>query len=228
MGAKTKANEQQDEAGGSLLRTCVVSRTQRPPAELIRFVLGPDDTITPDLARRLPGRGVWVDATHRAVAVAIRQKAFARSLKQAVAVPDDLPALIERLMVARLREAVSLANKAGLLVAGFTKVSELIDSGQAVILIHAADAAKDGTAKLDRKFKALLASEAPVPAAVCELTGLELDLAFGRANVVHAAASQGGASQRILEETVRLRRYRSDEQPSTSPQAVDEADIGRA
>jgi predicted RNA-binding protein YlxR (DUF448 family) len=227
MGARAKASEQ-DDAGDSPLRTCVVSREQKPPGDLIRFVLGPEGIIAPDLARRLPGRGVWVDATRRSVEAAIRQKAFARSLKQAVAVPDDLPALIERLMAARLREAVSLANKAGLLVAGFGKVGDLIDSGRAAVLIHAADAATDGAAKLDRKFKGLLGPDAAAAATVRELTGPDLDLAIGRSNVVHAAASQGGASQRILDEAKRLGRFRSSEQAATSPQAMDGADTGRA
>ncbi len=190
MGAKATAIDQ-DEAGDSPLRLCAVSRTQKSPDDLIRFVLGPEDTIAPDLARRLPGRGVWVDATRSAVAVAARQKVFARSLKKAVSLPDDLPGLVERLMVKRLREAVSIANKAGLLVAGFAKVDELIDSGQAAVLIHAADGAQDGTAKLDRKFKALVGPEAAEAATLNELTGPELDLAIGRSNVVHAAACRG-------------------------------------
>lgn len=215
MGAKATAIDQ-DEAGDSPLRLCAVSRTQKSPDDLIRFVLGPEDTIAPDLARRLPGRGVWVDATRSAVAVAARQNVFARSLKKAVSLPDDLPGLVEKLMVKRLREAVSIANKAGLLVAGFAKVHELIDSGRVAILIHAADAAQDGTAKLDRKFKALVGPEAADAATLNVLTGPELDLAIGRANVVHAAACQGGASQRILQEAKRLRRYRSDGQASSA------------
>ncbi len=171
-------------------------------------MLGPDGAIAPDLACRLPGRGVWVSATREAVRAAVRQKIFARSLKQPVTVPDDLPDLIERLMARRLGEAISIANKAGLLVAGFTKVEELIGRGRAVLLIHAADAAGDGVAKLYRKFKALVGSERAAAAIVSELTGLELDLAIGRSNVIHAAASEGGASQRILQQARRLRRYR--------------------
>jgi predicted RNA-binding protein YlxR (DUF448 family) len=213
MGAKRTAIEQ-DEAGGSPLRLCAVSRTQKSPDELVRFVLGPDDSIVPDLARRLPGRGVWVEATSRAVAAAARQNVFARSLKQAVSVPDDLPGLVEMLMVKRLREAVSIANKAGLLVAGFAQVHDLIDSGRAAVLIHAAEAAADGAGKLDRKFKALLGADAADAATLCELSGPDLDLAMGRTNVVHAAACQGGASQRILQEAKRVRRYRSDRQGS--------------
>ena len=215
MGAKATASDRDEGAEGPL-RLCAVSRVHKPPDELIRFVLGPDGVIAPDLARRLPGRGVWVDATRKSVVAALRRQVFARSLKQAVAAPDDLAALIERLMAKRLSEAVSIANKAGLLVAGFGKVDELISRGQAAVLIHAADGAKDGAAKLDRKFKALLGPERAAEATVGELTGPELDLAIGRSNVVHAAASEGGASQRILQEATRLRRYRSDSGASST------------
>lgn len=212
MGAR--ASKSQCEAGEGSLRTCIVSRAQRAPSDLIRFVLGPENVIVPDLARRLPGRGVWVDATRDSVAAAVRHKAFARSLKQFVTTPEDLPGLVERLMLKRLSEAVSIANKAGLLVTGFAKVDELIASGRSVALIHAADSAPDGAAKLDRKFKALAGPVLALSATVRELTGLELDLAIGRSNVVHAAASVGGASQRILQEAKRLKRYRSNGQPT--------------
>jgi uncharacterized protein len=216
MGAKATTAIDQDEAGDSPLRLCAVSRTHKPIDDLIRFVLGPEDTIAPDLARRLPGRGVWVDATRSAVVAATRQNVFARSLKKAVSLPEDLPGLVEKLMVKRLREAISIANKAGLVVAGFAKIYDLIDSGRATLLIHAADAAAGGAAKLDRKFKALIGPEAASAATVNELAGAELDLAIGRSNVVHAAACQGGASQRILQEAKRLRRYRSDGQATSA------------
>ena len=213
MGARATVSDRDDGADGPL-RLCAVSRAHKPPDELIRFVLGPDGIVAPDLARRLPGRGVWVDATRKSVAAAVHRQVFARSLKQAVSLPDDLPALIERLMVKRLGEAISIANKAGLLTAGFGKVDELIARGQVAVLIHAADGSKDGSAKLDRKFKALLGPERAAEATVNELTGPELDLAIGRSNVVHAAASEGGASQRILHEAMRVRRYRSSSEAS--------------
>jgi predicted RNA-binding protein YlxR (DUF448 family) len=210
-GARTTAGERQSEAGSDSLRLCAVSRVQRPPEELIRFVLAPDGSIVPDLARRLPGRGVWVAATRETVAAAVRQKAFAKSLKQQVAMPDDLPGLVERLLVKRVGEALSLTNKAGLLVAGFAKIEGLLQQGRAVILIHASDAAADGVEKLNRKFKALVGSEGCENSILAELTSAELSLAIGRPNVVHAAASDGGASQRMLQEAVRLRRYRAGE-----------------
>jgi predicted RNA-binding protein YlxR (DUF448 family) len=207
-GAKTIAGRDEDEAEGGPLRQCAVSRAHKAPEDLLRFVAGPDGGIVPDLARRLPGRGVWVDATRTSVAAAVRQKAFARSLKRAVTVPDDLPGLVDRLLARRLAEAISIANKAGLLVAGFTKVEQLIEEGRAAVLIHAADAAADGVAKLDRKFKALSEAGEADGKILAELASAELSLATGRTNVIHAAAAEGGASQRIVQEAVRLRRYR--------------------
>ena len=208
MGARSPVEDRDGEADVGPLRRCAVSRAQKAPEELIRFVAGPDRAIVPDLARRLPGRGVWVDATRGAVAEAVCRKVFARNLKQDVSVPADLPALVERQMHKRLAEAVSLANKAGLLVAGFAKVEELIEAGRAVALIHASEAAADGMAKLDRKFKALGPHNGASAAVVRELTGAELSLAMGRPNVIHAAAAEGGASLRLIEEARRLRRYR--------------------
>jgi hypothetical protein len=212
MGARGRLEDRDHGADGPL-RRCAVSRAQKPAEELIRFVAGPDRTIVPDLARRLPGRGVWVDATRAAVAEAVRRKAFARSLQRNVEAPPDLPGVVERLMQQRLAEAVSLANKAGLAVAGFAKVWELIEAGKAVVLIHATEAAAAGVEKLDRKFKALTDKGAGKAEIVRELSGAELSLAMGRPNVIHAAAAEGGASRRLIDEARRLGRYRRDGAP---------------
>jgi predicted RNA-binding protein YlxR (DUF448 family) len=217
MGARTTVGDRDDEAEDGPLRLCALSRARRPPEELIRFVVDPEGAIVPDLARRLPGRGVWVDATRKSVAAAVRQKVFSRSLKRQVAVPADLPDLVERLMARRLAEALSIANKAGLVVAGFAKVEELIARGRAVALVHAAEAAADGTAKLDRQFRApfkgLHGADGAGTAIVGELTGAQMSLAMGRPNVIHAAAAGGGATHRLIEEARRLRRYRLDQDP---------------
>jgi len=213
MGARAEDLDCEGEADVGPLRQCAVSRAQKLPEELIRFVAGPDGTVTPDLARRLPGRGVWVDATRETVAAAVRQKAFAKSLKRQVSVPADLADRIERLMAKRLTEALSIANKAGLVVAGFAKVEEQITREKASVLIHAAEAAADGVAKLDRKFKALAGEKGNPASIVRELTGAEMSLAMGRPNVIHAAAAEGGATHRLIEEARRIRRYRLGQEP---------------
>lgn len=213
MGARTKDCGREDGAGAGSLRQCAVTRAHKPPEDLIRFVAGPDGIVTPDLARRLPGRGVWVDATCKAVALAVRQKAFAKALKQQVSAPEELAALVEMLMVKRLLEAFSLANKAGLVVTGFVKVEEQIARGQVATLLHALDAAADGVDKLDRKFNALANRRNLPVATIRELTGAEMSLAIGRPNVIHAAAAEGGATQRLIEEARRIGRYRLGQEP---------------
>jgi len=196
------------------LRTCIVTRAERLPSELIRFVPSPGGTITPDLARKLPGRGVWVTANADCVAAAVTKKAFAKSLKRHVNVPSDLASQVERLMVGRVVEALSLANKAGLLVTGFSKLDAELGKGTVAVLIHAAEAAVDGCGKLDRKWKAVAADLGREPRIVKELTIAQLDLATGRENVVHAGLSAGGATTRFSIEAGRLNRYRS---PNSAP-----------
>jgi predicted RNA-binding protein YlxR (DUF448 family) len=214
MGAGAKQTDCQGQANSGPLRQCAVTRARKPPEELIRFVASPEGAVVPDLARHLPGRGVWVDATHAAVAAAVRQKTFARSLQRPVAVPADLPTRVERLMARRLSEALSLANKAGLIVAGFAKIEALMARKRAVVLIHAGDAAADGVEKLDRKFNALTKGNAPQMTSIRDLSAAEMSLAMGRPNVIHAAAAEGGATRRLIEEARRLRRYRLGQEAS--------------
>lgn len=190
------------------LRLCAASRVQREPDELIRFVAGPDG-IVPDLARRLPGRGVWVTADRDHVARAVKTKAFARSLKAPVPVADDLAEQVGRLLERRLGEALSLANKAGSVVTGFEKVDRRLASGEVVALVHGCDAADGGRDRLDRKFVAIAGSERAGGRIVTLLTIDQISLAIGRPNVVHAALIKGGATERFLVEAGRLQRYRS-------------------
>jgi len=225
-----RAQDDDPEApGGTPERTCAVTRAKLAPQDLIRFVCAPDGTVTPDLANRLPGRGVWVTLDRATVEEAARRNAFARSLKRDVTVPDDLAGLVERLLRTRCTQALALANKSGLVVAGFAKVEAQIATGAVAALLHASDASQDGAAKLDGKLRARAhmeaLAEAPdaldeaasptsaraVPQAkiVTDLTIDELSLALGRENVVHAAVIHGGAARYFLTEIQRLKRYRS-------------------
>jgi predicted RNA-binding protein YlxR (DUF448 family) len=209
MGARKDIGAETERGTRTPVRTCVVTRISHPPDKLIRFVLGPDGLVVPDLANRLPGRGVWVFCERDTVAAAVRSKAFSRSLRRQAAAPADLPELVERLMVRRALDALSLANKAGFVTAGFTRVEAAIVTGEAALLVHAAEAADDGVEKLDRKFQAV-ARESGRPAPIIrEFTVEQLSLAMGRANVVHAALSIGGATANFLKEATRLARYRS-------------------
>lgn len=207
--AITSAEGDGDVAGPE--RTCIVTRAVREPDELIRFVRDPDGKIVPDLARRLPGRGVWVTCSRAVLETALKTGAFARALRRQVSTPTDLPDVVERLLLRRALDALSLANKAGLAVAGFAKVEAVVVSGACAALVHASDAADDGAQKLDRRLRAVWRSAGRdgEPVIITSLGSAELSLAMGRSNVVHAALTNGGAASNFLRDAERLERYRA-------------------
>ena len=207
MGAGLIEDAEDGEARG-LLRRCAVTRRELPPEALIRFVADPSGAIVPDLSRRLPGRGVWVTCERQVVEAAVKSGAFARSLKRQVTVPQDLSERIDALFLGRLLNALSLANKAGLVSTGTEKVEKLLDGGRAVALVHGADGTAEGRRKLDRKFRAIQGDKSRPAPIVDWLTIEQLSLAIGRSNVVHAGLIQGGATTRFLSEAERLERYR--------------------
>jgi predicted RNA-binding protein YlxR (DUF448 family) len=227
MGGATGGRSKRVSAGDGPVRTCIVTRTAHSADELLRFVAAPDGTVVPDLRGRLPGRGAWLVCSKAAVAAAVRRKAFGRALEQAVTAPPDLADHVERLLVKRAIEALSLANKAGLVVTGFTKVDVAIGSGAVAALLHGSDAAEDGRLKLERRLKAASRASGN-PISVCnQLTVEQLSLALGRANVVHACLSTGGATAMFLAEVERLGRYRAAADPSNAGFAPAEAPLQR-
>jgi hypothetical protein len=211
-----KSDGSSDAVGSEPERTCAVTRAKLAPADLIRFVCDPEGVIAADVACRLPGRGVWVTLSRKLVEEAARRNAFARSLKRPVKVPEGLAGLVETLLVRRAAEALSLANKAGLVIAGFAKVDAAVGAGEVAVLVHASDAADDGRKRLDRKLRAVATAAgetgpaAAAPEIAADLTTAELSLALGRQNVVHAALRAGGATRHFLRQAWRLRRYRAD------------------
>lgn len=190
-------------------RLCAVTRRTLDPENLIRFALSPDGIIVPDLDRRLPGRGVWVGCDRRLVEKAVATHAFAKSLKVKAEAPADLAERVDDLIVKRVTGTLSLANKAGLVIAGFEKIFAALEKGPVRAVLHGSDAALDGRTKIDRKYKAIQASRGAPAAIVDVLTIAQMSLAIGRGSVVHAALTPGGLSDRFLEEAERLLRYRS-------------------
>jgi predicted RNA-binding protein YlxR (DUF448 family) len=203
--AAEQRHEDQDGAQESV-RACALTRRRRPRDELIRFVLGPDATVVPDLKEKLPGRGMWLTAARDIVAEAAKRNLFARALKTEAKVPEGLAAQVEKLLADAALSALSLANKAGEAVYGNAKVEEAIAKGPVLALIHALEAAEDGCRKLDAKARALREGSQIPP--VRAFSADELGLASGRTNVIHAALIQGGAARNVLAAASRLERYR--------------------
>lgn len=191
-------------------RMCAVTRQVRPIGELIRFVVAPSGEVVADLKRKLPGRGLWISASHAAVAEAVRRHQFSRGFKREVRASASLADETGQALVRSAIEALAMVAKAGQVVAGFAKVEEALLRRRAVALLHAADGAADGIRKLDAIVKKMAEDsdeirEIPV---IMELTSEELDLALARANVIHAALLAGSASRTFLSRIQTLVRYR--------------------
>src|ERR1700730_9008266 len=108
------------------VRMCAVSREQRPIDELIRFVVSPTGEVVPDIKRRLPGRGLWLTASHQTVAEAVRRHQFSKGFKRDVRVAPTLASDTENLLIRSVIDALAIAAKAGQVVAGFGKVEDAL------------------------------------------------------------------------------------------------------
>ena len=189
-------------------RRCIATGEVQPKRGLIRFAVGPDGQIVPDILEKLPGRGIWVAAERSALLTAVQKRLFARGAKQAVTVPDTLVDDVEQLLARRLIDGISMARKAGIAVAGFEKVKDWLGRDEVRILFQASDGSERGKSKLHPPggrgsfFEVLSASE--------------LGLSFGRERVIHAALGFGGLTERIREDAIRLSGVRElDSGPAT-------------
>jgi predicted RNA-binding protein YlxR (DUF448 family) len=200
------AKQEQYREAADTVRRCALTRAPRPKDELIRFVLGLDGVVVPDIKEKLPGRGVWLIAAHDTVADALKRNVFARAFKEDAKAPEGLSAQVDSLLADAAISALSLANKAGEAVFGNAKVEEAIAGGRVLALVHAREAAEDGCRKLDGKVRGKTGGKA-LPA-VRAFSADELGLASGRTNVIHAALIQGGAAVKVLAAASRLERYR--------------------
>ncbi len=189
-------------------RTCIVTRRALPAEALIRFVVAPDGAVVPDLRHRLPGRGAWVTASAEVVRLAERKHLFARAFGAPVKVEPGLAERVDGLLAAAAVASLSLARKAGTLVSGFAKVEAALAGKPVVGLIHAREAAHDGVSRLAAASRRRYGERQP-PVVTC-FDGAQLDLAFGRANVIHAALLAGPASDNVLARVRDLVRYRTD------------------
>jgi len=180
-------------------RRCVVTGEVQPKAGLVRFVLSPEGVVFPDLASKLPGRGIWVTAERDTIAKAAAKGLFARAAKAPATVPDGLVDLVEAGLARRVVELISLVRKSGRSVCGFEKVKDWLADGRAKVLLQASDGSERGKGKLwtpegGRWFGCL--------------TSNELGQAFGRDSVVHAALAAGGLTKRVVEEAAKLNGLR--------------------
>lgn len=177
-------------------RRCIATQSSFGVEQLIRFVLSPEGVVTPDLAAKLPGRGIWVQANRTAMETAITKNAFSRAAKAQATIPEGLNDLVIELMLKRAVEALSLCRKAGLAIVGFDSTLSAMVSGKASVLVQASDGSEG-------QKKKIRPNEGENGYISC-LNSAELGLAFAREHVIHAALMPGALTDRTLQEAKRL------------------------
>ncbi|SFH04908.1 hypothetical protein SAMN04488020_10645 [Palleronia marisminoris] len=184
-------------------RKCLVTGEVSPRRGLIRFVVGPEDKVYPDVAAKLPGRGMYVSAEREALETAVKKRLFSRGAKRQVKVPEDLVDQVEAQLARRAVDRLALGRKAGQAVAGFEKVKDWLDKDKCRILLQACDGSERGKSKLHRpggrgSFFDILTAD-------------ELGLSFGRERVIHAALAAGRLAEDFRDDAVRLSGVRKRE-----------------
>ena len=183
-------------------RRDLVSHEVMDESRLIRFVAGPDGQVVPDLGRKLPGRGLWVEASRASVEAAVKKNGFTRAAKTKLTAPADLADVVERLLARRCLDQLGLARREGVLISGFEKTAASLRAGKAAWVLEAADGSADGRGKI-------LALARHQTAKICgAFTADDLSLALGLENAIHAVLLAGGRADRWTIEVERLAGFR--------------------
>jgi hypothetical protein len=183
-------------------RRCIATRLPADRAGLVRFVIGPDDRLVPDLDARLPGRGLWLSADAERLKTALSRNLFAKVARRRVVVDDDLPTRLDALLTERCLQRLGLARRAGALEIGFEQVAPRARSGALDVLVVANDAGADGRAKL--------AGGRRVRGWVSLFTRAEMGSAVGRDALVYAGVHPGSFADRLMEDARRLAGLRGE------------------
>lgn len=197
------------------VRTCILTRVHGERGAYVRLVIGPDGAVWPDLAGRLPGRGAWIAPSRDALAAAVAKRKLGGLMARAFrtpppTVPDDLADRIEQGLMQRLLSRLGLEHRAGAIMFGSDRLSDAARAGKLQLMLHAADAAADGTGKLEQAMRV----GGGRPGIRLAVPRDALSAALGRDNSVHLGVTTHQAAARILEDVVRLHRWLSIEDGS--------------
>lgn len=191
-------------------RRCVLTRETLPKEKMIRFVQAPDGQIMPDLAEKLPGRGIWISCSRTLISKAQEtgklHGAISNALKASVSKDQIPPALadsVAALLRKRALNRLGLEKRAGSIVTGFDKIKTALGAANADVpfaLITATDGGEDGK----KKLRGILRDSAPV----FEIFDRdELSSALGRDNAVHVLVWQSGGARHLLADLNRISEF---------------------
>ncbi|MBX4335467.1 RNA-binding protein [Bartonella raoultii] len=191
-------------------RTCIVTRKNASAKMLIRFVIGPNNQIVPDIKANLPGRGVWVSARHCAIEKAVKLKAFHKNFKTDVEVAPNLAHIVDRLLLNAALGSLSMARKAGAIVTGATKVDAAIRSDHVLLVLHAKETTEDGKRKILQAIHKVQQQTNRNIKTISLFTSDEMRMAFGTNPVMHAALLNSKVAEGFLKTIHKLIAYRDD------------------
>jgi predicted RNA-binding protein YlxR (DUF448 family)/ribosomal protein L7Ae-like RNA K-turn-binding protein len=184
------------------LRRCIVTREQGQRAAMLRFVVGPGGVIVPDLAARLPGRGIWLSARADVINSPRTRQAFSRAARARVEVPDDLASRVTSGLLGRIGDLIGFARRAGQAIAGYQKAQAWLLAGRAALIIQA----RDGSVEERARFLGPRSSNArgDSVAVIAPLPAAALGRIFGRDAAVHVAVAPGKLAGALRIEAARL------------------------
>lgn len=195
-----KKRRARDKVKSIPVRKCIVTGVERPKTELIRFVIGPDGTVVPDLDGKLPGRGLWLSAARDVVNTACAKRLFAKAARCQADAPDHLADQLEGQLVERCLGLLGMARRSGGVVSGFEKVRAFLQADKAGLIL----AAREGAIGGRRKVR----NAAPDLKEWDRLDGIELARALSREAVIHVAVARGPLADRLATECGRLDGFR--------------------
>jgi predicted RNA-binding protein YlxR (DUF448 family) len=211
-----------------------VSRVVKEQSQLIRFVLSPNNEVTPDIYHKLPGRGAYVSLDKKTVQMAMKKQAFSRAFRKTVKTSEVLDVMIEKIIKHSTIEALSFCNKAGLATFGFENVLALVQKNKARVILHASEGSLRGLSKITSAAAMNLtvtehnSSELsqqlnePLQFALKSgmdtlqkgkarffriFTGEELHRAFGRDSITHVGLREGQALSLFFSRTSQYSHY---------------------
>lgn len=179
-------------------RKCVATGKVKPKAELLRFVKTPDSRLVPDFNKKIPGRGLYVSNSRRALQHALSKNLFIKSIHLHLKIQEGFVDMVEHLLYQKGLDALNLARKAGVLVTGFEKVKEKIVKNKVAFLIEASDAGQDGAEKMASAAKDLEILK------VYQTN--DLDVALNKVNTVHVAVLKSDIAHMVYEN---LKKYQT-------------------
>ncbi len=198
---KTRVQKIKAEAGE---RRCLVSGQPKSRDELIRFVLGPDNAVYPDLAEKLFGRGVWVCASKTALQTAVQKRLFNKGFGQSVTVSQDLVLTVEKALKKRALDLLGLAKKSGLVEIGFDKIKDAAKKESFILLLEACDGSQSEKNRLIQYLP-----DVPV---LSLLTREEMGFEMGREACVHLAIRDSKMALTLKKELMRLNAFLNEGQ----------------